>query len=261
MEFIITAGSTSEDIDTVRSITNHATGMLGRKIAETLVEKGGDSVTKIDYICEQAAQMPELPGIEIFTVHGVDQTVETLRRLLSSRPIAAVVHSMAVSDYTVQAAADIDRLADALAGQLKNGAAVTRENLRVLLYHALTDNAALHRQGKLSSNVEHMLLLLQKTPKIIGLVKTLSPDTRLVGFKLLDGVPYTELIDTAYALLVRNSCDFVLANDLQSIRNGRHTGYLVERDRTVTKATGKAAIASLIVDKLLTSLTKEEETV
>ena len=40
MRILITAGGTSEKIDSVRSITNHSTGSLGKAIAEELLEKG-----------------------------------------------------------------------------------------------------------------------------------------------------------------------------------------------------------------------------
>ncbi|MFT8888935.1 MAG: phosphopantothenoylcysteine decarboxylase [Ethanoligenens sp.] len=257
MEWIITAGATSEDIDTVRSITNHATGALGCSIAEKLANKGGSQVSKIYYICEPSAKKPDLPCVEIRLVHGAVETARVLQKLLCTRPIAAVVHSMAVSDYTVQAAADIEQLAAALEIGLQQGILPTKESLSAFLQESLTDGIAFSRQGKLSSNVDQLLLLLQKTPKIIGMIKEISPQTQLVGFKLLDDVSYAQLIDTAYALLEKNACDYVLANDLKDIRAGLHTGYLVERDRTVTKAAGKAAIAELIVDRLLFSACQE----
>lgn len=251
MEWIITAGATSENIDTVRSITNHATGALGCRVAEHLAKQGGDKVSKIYYVCETSAQKPELPCVEVRLVHGAEETADTLRQLLTSRPIAGVVHSMAVSDYTVSAAADIEKLATVLETHLRNGSLPTGRKLRALLCESLIGPSCLSGGGKLSSDVEHMVLLLRKTPKIIGMIKKTAPTTRLVGFKLLDGVAYEQLIDTAYTLLLKNRCDFVLANDLQSIRAGCHTGYLVGPGRTVARADGKTAIASLIADRLL----------
>lgn len=259
MEWIITAGATSEDIDTVRSITNHATGALGSRVAEQLAVRGGDRVSKIYYICEASAQKPDLPCVEVRLVHGVEETAKTLRKLLSARPIAGVVHSMAVSDYTVSAAADIDGLAAALESCLQNGPLPTGRELRTLLCESLSCQSRFSENGKLSSDVEHMVLLLRKTPKIIGLIKKTAPTTRLVGFKLLDGVAHEQLIDTAYALLLKNGCDFVLANDLRSIRAGCHTGYLVGPDRSITQADGKTAIAALIADRLLSFFPQQGE--
>ena len=39
MRILITAGGTSEKIDSVRAITNHSTGSLGKAIAEALVTR------------------------------------------------------------------------------------------------------------------------------------------------------------------------------------------------------------------------------
>lgn len=258
MEIIITAGATSEAIDTVRSITNHATGALGCQIAQKLYEKGKARITKLYYICESSAVKPELPCAEVRLVHGTVETADTLRELLTTRPIASVIHSMAVSDYTVCAVSNLDRLADAIEQKQREGDLPAGQTLRSFLHESLCRQASFGRQGKLSSEQEDLLFLLQKTPKIIRMVKKLSPQTQLVGFKLLDHVSHTELIDTAYALLLKNACDFVLANDLQSIHAGRHTGYLVEPDRTVTMADGKAAIADMIADRVLAAVEKGE---
>lgn len=258
MEFVITAGATSEAIDTVRSITNHATGALGCRIAQKLYEKGQGRITKLYYICESSAVKPELPCAEVRLVHGTIETADTLRELLTTQPIAAVVHSMAVSDYTVRAVSCLDRLAESIEQKQLRGDLPAGQALRSFLYDSLCGNASFARQGKLSSEQEDFLFLLQKTPKIIGMIKTLSPQTQLVGFKLLDHVSHAKLIDTAYALLLKNACDFVLANDLQSIHAGKHTGYLVEPDRMVTAAEGKTAIADLIADRLWAAIEKGE---
>ncbi len=258
MEIIITAGPTFEAIDSVRSITNEATGALGRMIAEKLIEKGGKAVTKIDYICDRTAKKPELSQAEVCLVRGVKQTAETLDRLLRTRPVAAVIHSMAVSDYTIASAVSPERLADALFDRLKD-APLTREDLRDALCRAALHEVALPRGQKLSSDMESLFLLLERAPKIIRNIKTLSPDTLLVGFKLLDRVPLKDLFAAAEAQFVQNGCDLVLANDLDSIRRGEHTGYLLDRTHAVEKAVGKEAIASLIAEKVLEAVKAKGE--
>ena len=40
MKILVTSGGTSEAIDSVRSITNHSTGRLGKIITETLLAAG-----------------------------------------------------------------------------------------------------------------------------------------------------------------------------------------------------------------------------
>ena len=42
MKILITSGGTTENIDAVRGITNHATGTLGKEVAECFLAQGHD---------------------------------------------------------------------------------------------------------------------------------------------------------------------------------------------------------------------------
>ena len=44
--------------------------------------------------------------------------------------------------------------------------------------------------------------------EVIGEIKKLSPETQLIGFKLLDGVSYEELIEVATKLREKNKADY-----------------------------------------------------
>ena len=72
--------------------------------------------------------------------------------------------------------------------------------------------------NKISSYEDNLVIVLKPTPKIISIIKNLSPSTYLVGFKLLDGVSKEELIEVAKRLQNKNNCDLVVANDLSNIR-------------------------------------------
>ena len=54
MKVLITAGGTSEPIDQVRSITNHASGTLGIEIAKVFLQNG----VTIDYVVTKSAKKP-----------------------------------------------------------------------------------------------------------------------------------------------------------------------------------------------------------
>ena len=82
-------------------------------------------------------------------------------------------------------------------------------------------------------------------------IKEVSPESILVGFKLLSGVPHEELIDVGYRLLQKNNCDFVMANDLREIGNGFHKGYLIHRDKTYDSMNTNEEIAAMIVRRVL----------
>jgi phosphopantothenate-cysteine ligase len=107
--------------------------------------------------------------------------------------------------------------------------------------------SVIHTDGKISSNVDGMVLFMEQTPKIISLFQTITPQSTLVGFKLLDNVPHETLIDRGFQILTLNQCSFVLANDLSDIRSGQHIGYLIDREKNYTRYAGKDEIADAIV--------------
>ena len=65
---------------------------------------------------------------------------------------------------------------------------------------------------------------------VIGSIKKTSPETKLFGFKLLDGVSHEELIEVATRLREKNQADYIIANDLHDLRQGQHLSFLVNED-------------------------------
>jgi phosphopantothenate-cysteine ligase len=255
MKIIITAGGTSEKIDGVRKITNTGTGRLGSLTAEEFVRQGAGKVDTIYYLCERGSVVPESGPVEIIETQGVDEVKEALENLLTREKIDAVVHSMAVSDYAVESATTAEYLAEYLAGRLFSSGRKEfpeKSSLSGFLAACIKENdRLLDRSGKVGSNLENMMLCMKRTPKLIGLVKKRQPSAVLVGFKLLDGAGKQALLDTAYGVLVKNSCDLVLANDLTEIGADRHVGYLLSPDRTFERFESKEKIAEGIAGKVL----------
>lgn len=54
-------------------------------------------------------------------------------------------------------------------------------------------------------------------PRIINMVRAAAPNTTLIGFKLLDGVPEETLIEAAYDVLLASGAHFVVANDASNL--------------------------------------------
>lgn len=255
MKIIVTAGGTSEPIDQVRSISNHATGRLGSMIAnEFLSHMRADD--RLYYLCGEHAVLPD-SGSENLVILPISSTNDLLQKaeeLLKEHTIDVFVHSMAVSDYTVKQIASLTDVSNFLFRQKDLIAqAGTPENLQDLIRQAIKESM-LKNDRKLSSAIQNPLLLLEKTPKIIGAVKKISPHTKLVGFKLLCNVSKEELIDTALQLLNRNGCEYVLANDLKNISGNRHNGYLVAHDGSAVFLQGKQQIAQAIVENILNTI-------
>lgn len=225
MNIIITAGGTSERIDDVRSITNTSTGRLGRAVGQHFLKAYGNSIDNLYYIHGLRALPPEGSSVTAIPVEGVRDLEAELSRLLTSQKIDAVIHAMAVSDYMVKEVTTLEKI--------KSG---DREPLA---------------GNKIRSNIDDLTIVMERSPKIIGMIKKKSPDTTLVGFKLLSHVPREELIRVGHALLEKNGCSFVLANDLAEIGGGRHRGYLIHGDKTYDTMETNEEIAEIIAKRVM----------
>lgn len=224
MKLLITSGGTSEAIDQVRAITNHASGNLGKIIAEQAL-KLGHEVTLVT--TKQAVKPEPQKNLTIIEITNVESLKSTLEPFVKTHH--ALIHSMAVSDYTpvymtgleeVRATEDITSLLDK-----KNA------------------------ESKISSKDDYQVLFLKKTPKVISYVKKWNPSIKLIGFKLLVDVPKEELFAVARQSIERNGADYILANDLTDIKGNQHIAYLVDKTSEVQAHT-KEDIAQLILETL-----------
>lgn len=245
MNVLITAGGTSEKIDDVRTIGNTATGRLGSLTADCFLESKAVSVT---YLCSQDAARPKNPRARILTVSNVQSLLSTVEREMRLHPFDAVIHSMAVSDYSVKYSVSSEKLAARLAESIQ-GLDPGSKNITERIHSALLACGE-PQTGKISSEIGHLFLCLEKTPKIIGLFKKIQPETVLVGFKLLSGVEERVLLRAAKNLMERNGCDFVLANDRKNIDETHHGAILLGKDHSMTKLETKQEIARAIRDSV-----------
>lgn len=208
---LITSGPTRAPLDAVRYITNKATGRLGALIAEEAIQCGAH----VTFVYGRPSQVPVVRG------HPHDHltliAVETIDDLVAvfrqelPRGYDAVIHPMAVLDFQPD----------------------------------------IVREEKTGSAVREWVIRLVPTPKVIGLVKDLAPQTYLVGFKLEVGKQPEELRAIAHEFLTNTRADLVVANDLRDIEEGRHRGYLIAPDGTVVQTVdGKEAIARAVIEHL-----------
>ncbi|HFI0234510.1 phosphopantothenate--cysteine ligase [Streptococcus suis] len=228
MKILITSGGTSEAIDRVRSITNHATGHLGKIVAETFL-KAGHQVTLVT--TKTAVKPSPTSGLVIHEITNVDSLKTCLEELVPQHQV--LIHSMAVSDYTPVYMTGLEEAEQA-------------EHLSDLLTRSNTET-------KISSKDDYQVLFLKKTPKVISLVKDWNPAIQLIGFKLLVDVSKDQLFAVARQSLDKNKADYIVANDLLEIGPNYHHAYLVSKDDAVLAKT-KEEIAELI----LTSVQKGE---
>lgn len=238
-KIIITAGGTSEKIDNVRKITNSSSGKLGSVIASKLIELQDEKIEKIYYVCSKNSIRPIGEKIEVVEIFDTKDLEFTIRKLLSENQIYYFIHSMAVSDYTVDYVTTAETLAD------------TIENNHGKILETICNFDLKLTDDKISSNYDNLIIKLKKTPKIISMIKDVSPSTYLVGFKLLDNVNEEELIGTAYKLKEKNNCNLVIANDLNNIINGNHKAFIIKSKEDYITASGKEDIAIKLIKEMI----------
>jgi phosphopantothenate-cysteine ligase len=247
MNILITAGGNTEKIDSVRSIRNTGTGRLGALIAEKLIGAGGGH--NIFSVSDRQAATPRADGFTAVRADDVTALEAAVRGLCAEHRFDAIVHSMAVSDYRVKNVTTAMNAAKAAAERTCAAApeAATPEELA----DSIANAQPVSEEGKISSNLDDVLVVLERAPKIISTLRGLAPDAVIVGFKLLANVSEEELVRVGYDLLKKNDCDYVLANDTKYLDRGEHIGHLIERGGSYLTYGSKEEIADAIVKKLL----------
>lgn len=235
--FIITAGGVSEPIDKVRKITNSSSGKLGKIITEEIL-KSQNNVNIIYYICSKNAVRPTNDKVKIIEIENTMDLKTKVELLLNNIHIDYFIHSMAVADYMVDYITNKELLQQSIINSDYN------------VSNALKDNQGKITGNKISSNQKDLIIVLKPTPKIISMIKNLSPETFLVGFKLLDKVSEQQLITVATELRDKNSCDLVIANDLDNIKKGNHKAFIIDKKDQIIIANNKDDIAKKLVKKI-----------
>lgn len=242
MKIVVTAGPTNEHIDAVMKITNMSTGSLGCRIVDTILDDGElePQVDKIYYICPKLAYMPKVNAkVERIQIQSADELLEELSCLLATQQIDVVVHSSAVGDYKGRYVMRGEDLAAEIAVNIMDMVKNPREHINVdrieeIVMETMKDPVSVQNSAtKISSYEPNLMVMLGLTPKVIGNIKKLSPDTMLIGFKLLEGVSEEELFEVAARLREKNKADYIIANDLSRIGNGKHWAMVVgENEKT-----------------------------
>ena len=253
MKILVTAGGTEEKIDGVRCITNHSTGAMGRSVAQAFLRLA--QVEKVIYVCGRSALAPPAgERVDIRRVSDVADLRETLERLLAGEKPDGIVHCMAVSDYTVDTIIGTDTAESAFSAGLpalgRQSPDFERQAL-ALFREALRQRNLSDETGKISSEMDGLILTLKRTPKIIDLFKRLRPGAVLVGFKLLNHTDEKSLIEAGLGLMKRSGCDFVLANDLKDVDPEHHSGYLIRSGGQYEKISGRERIAEKIASGVI----------
>lgn len=224
MKILITSGGTTEQIDSVRGITNHSTGKLGKEMAEHFLKAGH----QVSLVTTKAAVKPNASEqLSIYHITNVASLIQTLKPLVENHDV--LIHCMAVSDYTPVYMTDLEEVKETT-------------DIETLLKKS-------NQETKISSSSDVQVLFLKKTPKVISMVKDWNPNIQLIGFKLLVDVTEDQLISVAKDSLTKNKADYIVANDLATISADSHKALLVSKDEVLSLAT-KSEIAETLLKKV-----------
>lgn len=173
---LITAGPTWVPIDSVRVISNIASGETGILLAEKLIKKQA-KVTLVlgpvgSPVCRTGRRRIDR-RIRLVKFRFFDELKVRLKKELSSKKYDIVIHSAAVSDFKPEQSI----------------------------------------KGKFSSGKAYNLQLIP-LPKIVTEIRRRAPYAKLVLFKLESGISDSLLIQRAKAALADASGDLVVANRL-----------------------------------------------
>ena len=219
-KILVTAGGTCEFIDNIRIITNISTGSTARHIAEELLNRDAE----VFYIRAKGAESPVKFMHSIYTEINIvtaQDLMDQMKKYITEFDIDTVIHAAAVSDFTFKRDGDI----------------------------------------KLSSSspeafIKYLRKTIQKTPKIIKLIKEWNPKVKLIGFKFTVGKLPSELFKIARAFRKDVGADIIIANDqVEMEKTGIHIAHLVaSSDCFSVVAEGNKAIAENIANCLEGSL-------
>jgi phosphopantothenoylcysteine decarboxylase/phosphopantothenate--cysteine ligase len=101
---VVTSGATSEAVDTVRVLTNRASGRTGRAVARGLYARGADVTLLHDAAAARTATATDgAPHADVVDVESAAEMTEAAVEACAEAD--ALVSAAAISDYTVEAAA------------------------------------------------------------------------------------------------------------------------------------------------------------
>ena len=214
MNVLVTAGGTVAPIDDVRRITNASTGRFGAMIAEEALRRGAD----VWHLHAPGALRP-FDRLAKFDLDAEDPAAE-VRRLAHLSVDWSEVRDRCHPEPLRQGS--VAEYAERLEAILRLRAIDV-----AFLAMAASDFAPEPVSGKLSSEASGLVLRCHRLPKVIQSVRDWSPSVYLVGFKLLSNAPEDELIRQAGEACLANRADLTVANDLSTVKAGRHAIHLV----------------------------------
>lgn len=197
---LITSGGTQELIDDVRVLTNKSSGKTGAIIADYLFSQGYD----ITYLGSKHGIKPKNSLIKKILFQSFAELHQTLEKELNSKYYDNIIHSAAVSDFSVKPAK----------GKLSSN------NLPELEF------------------IKNIKLIdsIKKWSK--------NKNINLVGFKLTAQSSEEDQLKAVKKVLNNSKADYVVVNDISQISSGIHpTKIFDNNEKEVAKGNSKEELA------------------
>jgi phosphopantothenoylcysteine synthetase/decarboxylase len=239
MNVVVTGGGTIAPIDDVRLIANVSSGRFAAAISEALLDRGAS----VWHIHASSSQVP-LWRFARCALDAADPSAERERLAhLSDRwlDVRDRLHLVPLTEGTVS---DYSATLKGILGAQPIDMAV--------LAMAVSDFEPEPYAGKVRSDAESLVVRCRPTPKVIRSVRDWAPSVYLVGFKLLSGASREDLIHRAKDACRVNRADLTVANDLQTLRQGRHTLHLVRPGAEAETLEPGDDLAERLVDRIMT---------
>lgn len=116
---------------------------------------------------------------------------------------------------------------------------------------AVSDYTFAKAEGKLSSDEDELIIRLKKAKKVLPLLKAASPDSMVVGFKLLVNPAYDQVFKAVQKVL-NNGADYVVYNDLDEIKKGNNERLIFKKDISFVKVSDAKQLSQYITNEYST---------
>ncbi len=122
---------------------------------------------------------------------------------------------------------------------LKISDLLTKNNFDYIIHAAAISDYSVVKSanGKIDSDEEYLTLQLKKNPKLIQKIKKLSPNSKLIGFKLTSTTDATAIQNKINGLFEMAHCDYVIQNDWATVKTGRSVFNLYSKNNKTENLT------------------------
>jgi phosphopantothenate--cysteine ligase len=227
---LITSGGTLVPIDPVRSISNSSTGRFGTQLGTAALKAG----MRVTYLTSKNGQSPFSANLNCYESSDWDTQLKNLIAFADQ-------HRHLYTEHRYQTFDDY-------ASQLQDIIEQQKPDI-VMLAAAVSDYLVANYSMEKVRSSDNLAIQLKPAQKLIQFVRAWSPDSYIVGFKLLVDVSDAELVAAAKTNMEKFDLDLVVANDLSSIKRGAHEVIIVERNGHFQKITDD--LAEAIINKLV----------